>query len=84
MNTPALLRNIPVFNSWLSSEGAYMANDTDDFVRLTEDILERRVPSLVENGYEIVRSRSFAQTGRQLAEAYERAIRVCKDRTNTK
>lgn len=81
MHTPALLRNIPVFNSWISSGGAYLADDTDDFVRLTGDILEGRVPSLVENGYEVVRSRSFAQTGRQLAEAYERAIRVCKDRT---
>lgn len=82
MRTPALLRNIPVFNSWISSGGAYLANDTDEFVRLTEDILEGRVPSLVENGYEVVRSRSFAQTGRQLAEAYERAIHVCKNRMN--
>ncbi len=78
MKIPVLLRNIPVYNGWISSESAYLANDTDDFVRLTEAILEERVPSLVENGYEVVRSRSFARTGRQLAEAYERAVQICK------
>lgn len=55
---------------------AYLANNISEFVQLTEDILENRLPSLVENGYEVVRSRSFAQTGRQLAEAYKRAMQL--------
>lgn len=74
MKIPTLLRNIPVFKSWVSDKNAYLANNTDEFVRLTENILEGRVPSLVENGYEVVKSRSFSKTGRQLAEAYKRAI----------
>lgn len=58
------------------TNNSYLAENNDGFVQLTEDILENRLPSLVENGYEVVRSRSFAQTGRQLAEAYKRALEL--------
>lgn len=84
MKTPVLLRDIPVFRSWARPDdgkiNAYLANDLEGFVRIAGDILEKRVPSLVENGYEVVRSRSFEQTGRQLAQAYERALCVCSER----
>jgi len=82
MKIPALLRNIPVYDGWICScrggggTNAYLANDLNEFVRLTEDILENRLPPLVENGYGVVCSRSFAQTGRQLAEAYKRAVEL--------
>ena len=55
---------------------SYLANNINEFVQLAEDILEKRLPSLVENGYEVVCSRSFAQTGRQLSEAYKRALEL--------
>ena len=78
--TPTLLRNIPVYSGWIGSSSgennAYFANSIDEFEQLTADILENRVPSLVENGYEVVRKRSFAETGRQLTAAYERAIEI--------
>lgn len=82
MKIPTLLRNIPVYDGWICSrtEGgetnAYFADNLNEFVQLAEDILENRLPSLVESGYEVVRSRSFAQTGRQLAEAYRRALEL--------
>lgn len=84
--TPTLLRNIPVYDGWICSyndkgeNNSYFANNIDEFERLTADILENRVPSLVENGYNIVRQRSFDETGKQLIAAYEQAIRICKGR----
>ncbi|MCM1165102.1 MAG: hypothetical protein NC299_05615 [Lachnospiraceae bacterium] len=55
---------------------SYFADNNDEFVRLAEGILEGRLPTLVEEGYEVARSRGFDKTGRQLAEVYERALRL--------
>ena len=59
---------------------SYFADNIDEFEQLTADILENRVPSLVENGYNIVCQRSFAETGKQLIAAYKRAMEICKSR----
>lgn len=82
---PTLLRNIPVYDGWIcapagTENNSYFADGIDEFERLTADILENRVPSLVENGYEVVRKRSFSETGKQLVAAYERAVQICERR----
>lgn len=55
-----------------------MAANNDEFVRLTEDILEKRVPSLVDLGFEVARSRSLEAVGARLAEIYARAVEIRK------
>lgn len=81
MKTPVLLRKIPVYDGWIyngEKRSAYLAENTEDFVRLTTDILEERLPSLVEKGYAVAQSRSLERTGAQLAAAYKRAIELCE------
>lgn len=79
MRIPVLLRKIPVYNGWICSQGvnnSYMAENNDEFVRLAEDILEKRVPSLVDPGFEVARSRSLELVGAQLTKIYARAIEL--------
>lgn len=59
---------------------SYLADNLADFVRLAEGILEKRLPPLVEDGYRVVCERCFAETGKQLVSAYERAIQLREDR----
>lgn len=86
MQIPVLLRNIPVYEGWIYSRNgefennAFLANNNDEFVKLAEDILEERVPSLTERGYEVARSRSLESVGARLAEVYARAAEVSKKR----
>lgn len=88
-NIPTLLRNIPVYDGWIcapagTENNSYFADGIDEFEHLTLDILENRVPSLIENGYEVVRKRSLSETGKQLAAAYERAISICREHKEKK
>lgn len=85
---PTLLRDIPVYDGWVHSRedesrsGAYFAHNIEEFTSLAEGILENRVPSLVENGYDIVSQRSFSETGKRLVDAYKRAVELCTTAKN--
>ncbi len=79
MKTPLLVRNIPVYKGWLErNKNAYMADSVDEFERLARGILEKELPDLTESGYRMIcRRKSLADTGKQLKEVYEEAIRLC-------
>ena len=77
MKIPVLLRDIPVYGDWIDiGKNAYAATDTDDFERLLRGILGGTLPDLTEGGYEIAKRKSIDNTGKQLAEAYKRAIEI--------
>lgn len=77
MKIPVLLRDIPVYSDWIDiGKNAYAAADNDGFEHLLRDILEGKLPDLTEGGYEIAKRKSIENTGKQLAEAYNRAIEL--------
>ena len=77
MKIPVLLRDIPVYGDWIDiGKNAYAAKDNDGFEHLLREILGGNLPDLTEGGYEIARRKSIENTGKQLAEAYNRAIEL--------
>lgn len=81
MRIPVLMRDIPVFKGWIEDKkDAYLARSSEEFARLTREILEDKLPNLTENGYEVARRKSLSSTGGQLAEAYKRAVEVNKSK----
>ena len=77
MKIPVLLRDIPVYSDWIDiGKNAYAAKDNDSFEHMLRDIIEGRLPDLTEEGYEVARRKSIENTGRQLAEAYNRAMEI--------
>lgn len=77
MKIPVLLRDIPVYGDWIDiGKNAYAAKDNDNFEHLLREILSGKLPDLTEGGYEIAKRKSIENTGRQLAEAYNRAIAI--------
>lgn len=77
MKIPVLLRDIPVYGDWIDvGKNAYVAKDNDEFERMLRGILEGNLPDLTEGGYEVAKKKSIDITGKQLAQAYARAIEL--------
>lgn len=77
MKIPVLLRDIPVYDGWIEGGfSAYMAEDNQDFERLSKGILEKELPSLTENGYKVAKQRDIGTIGAKLLAVYEEACRI--------
>lgn len=71
---PILVRDIEIYETIPDGEIIYKASDIPGFVKRTEDILEGRVPSLVEPAYQFVRDRSIQHVGQELKEIYKKLL----------
>ncbi len=81
MKIPVLLRDIPVYDGWIyNGFSAYMAEDNEDFEKLTKGILEKEMPSLVENGYEVAEQRDIGKIGERLLQVYEEACQIRQEK----
>lgn len=81
MKIPVLLRDIPVYDGWIHNGfSAYMAEDNEDFEKLTKGILEKEMPSLVENGYEVAKQRDIGKIGERLLQVYEEACEIRQEK----
>ncbi len=81
MKIPVLLRDIPVYDGWIHNGfSAYMAEDNEDFEKLTKGILEKEMPSLVENGYEVAKQRDIGKIGESLLQVYEEACQIRQEK----
>lgn len=81
MKIPVLLRDIPVYDGWIHNGfSAYMAEDNEDFEKLTKGILEKEMPSLVENGYEVAKQRDIGKIGERLLQVYEEACQIRQEK----
>ncbi len=70
-----LVRDIPVYEGWLKDkENCYMGHTNEEFTQLIEAIVERQVPSLVEEGYQTAQERSIEHIGKELKEVYEKVL----------
>lgn len=69
--TNTLVRDLPVFSDYQNQRNIYKGTTFEDFIRLSRDILEGNLPSLVEEGYEIVAEKSIPNIGAQLKKQYQ-------------
>lgn len=70
--TPTLVRDIPVYSSWLKhGESVYMDTDLDGFERQLRGMLDGSLPSLKEGGHAVADSRSLRAIGESLCRIYE-------------
>lgn len=77
MKIPVLLRDIPVYESWLTNcKDVYKASSLDDLGNTACDILEGALPNLTEQGYETVEKKNIQHIGGQLYTAYRAAINI--------
>ncbi len=77
MKCDAIVRDIPVFSDWLEDgENIYKAKDIDDFEGKIKKIIHKELPSLIDEGYEVAKSRDIKKIGKELKEVYEEVIRM--------
>lgn len=81
MKIPVLLRDIPVYDGWIDRGiSAYMAENNYDFEKLARGILEKDLPSLTDNGYEVARQRDIGKIGKKLLRVYEEACQIRQEK----
>ncbi len=74
--TPALIRDIPVFEDWLEDGvNVYKAKDIDEFEDKIKKIVEKKLPYLGEKAYEVAKERDIKAVGKKLKEVYEKAMK---------
>lgn len=74
MKTPMLLRDIPVYQDWLSDGwDVYKADSESSFEMKIRKLLSGELPFLTERGYRVAEERSLERVGAQLKKVYEEA-----------
>ena len=72
MQTPVLVRDIPVYEGWLEhGSTVYKGKRREDFEQLLPAILEKQLPDLTQEAYQLVRENSITKIGTALAEIYD-------------
>lgn len=85
MKTPALIRDIPVFDGWLQDGvNVYKAKTIDEFEDKIVRIINHDLKDLTEEAYQVAKERDIKNIGKQLKQVYEEAIQMKKDRAHTK
>lgn len=71
-----ILRDIPVFNPWMQDGiNCYKGKTVDDFVWLVENVAERKLANLKDEGRKTAENRSISTIGKQLRQIYEQTIK---------
>ena len=69
---PALIRDIPVFDEWLTDGvNVYKAKNVDEFETKIKDILEGKLKDLTEEGYKVAVERDIKTVGNKLIKIYK-------------
>lgn len=68
---PTLVRDIPVFEEFETNKTVYKAKNINEFEQKIKEILEKKLPSLAQNGYQVARKKNIKEVGKQLIEVYE-------------
>lgn len=73
--TNTIVRDIPVFNpDYIDRKDIYKGNTIDEFINLARGILEKKLPSLVNTGYQKVAQKSIDIIGVQLKKHYQSVL----------
>lgn len=69
--TPAIVRDIPIFDEWLvDGKNMYKAKDVDAFEDKIKKIINKELPDLTNNYRQVVEERDLNNIGKQLKEVY--------------
>ena len=70
-----VVRDIPVFKGWLEDEkNVYMAKDIQEFENKIKKIISGKLPSLVDEAYNIANERKSENIGEKLKDVYEEVL----------
>ena len=73
--TNMIVRDIPVFESWLiNKKNVYMAKSIDEFKQKIEELINREIQSLSEEAYKIAIERKSENIGKKLKETYSKVV----------
>ena len=73
MKRPVIIRDIPVYDSWLEDGlHCYKASDLDSFQKVIEGVVENTLHDTTEAGYIVATDRSLSTIGEQLEVIYNR------------
>ncbi len=73
----AIIRDIPIFEGWLEDgKNVYKAKDVDEFEQKIRDFFDGKLPSLVEEAYQVAVERDIKNIGKQLREVYEEVLKM--------
>lgn len=68
----AIIRDIPIFEDWLEDgKNVYKAKDVDEFEKKIKLFFDGKLPSLVDNAYDVAKQRDIKVIGEKLKEIYE-------------
>ena len=71
---PTLVRDIPVFEEFITDKEVYKAKDIDEFEEKIKQILENKLPKLADNGYKKAKKKDIKTVGEQLIKVYQDLI----------
>ena len=72
----ALIRDIPVFDGWLTNGvNVYKAKDIDEFELMIPKIISGELPDLTDNAYQVALDRSLEIVGQKLKKVYDEVMR---------
>ena len=71
---PTIVSNIPIFEFLEEGKQVYKANTLAEYEEKIVGILEGKLPSLVEEGYKVVKTREMNKVGKQLVDLYKKVL----------
>lgn len=76
MNCQVIIRDIPVFDSWLNdSSNCYKARTNEQFSSLISNILSNELEKTTKKGLEFVKTRSLFHIGEELKNTYIKVLK---------
>lgn len=73
---PVLIRDIPIYEGWfIDGVNVYKGKTNEEFEEKIIGILEKKLPSLVEEGYKVAKERDIKSIGKELKKAYEKVLK---------
>lgn len=74
--TPALIRDIPIFEDWLEDgKNVYKAKNVDEMEEKIAKIINQELPYLGEEAYQVAKERDIKEIGKQLRKVYEEVLK---------
>ena len=71
--TQILLRDIPAFDPWMKDQiNCYKGKTNEEFISLIQKIINKELPSTIDEGYKVAKERDLILIGQQLKEIYEK------------
>ena len=81
MKTPLLVRDIPVYDTWLSDDvNSYKAKNLQEFKAKLEQIVAVCPENILKAGYQVAENRCISRVGDQLLNIYREALKISKYR----